>query len=83
MANHGTAALLIACLLVPVTLASALPPKSPIVCGKVHGVLEHETCFALAQAAKLTLKQFLSFNPGIRCNNLFIGQWVCLLAVRA
>jgi hypothetical protein len=32
----------------------------------------------VAQAAGLTLKQFLGFNPNINCRNLFIGQWVCL-----
>ena len=50
---------------------------------KVHGVLERETCFAVAQATGLTLKQFLSFNPNIICQKLFIGQWVCLDAAHA
>ncbi|CAD6236499.1 unnamed protein product [Miscanthus lutarioriparius] len=83
MANHGTAALVIACLLVAVTLASAAPPVSPLVCNKVYGVEERETCFAVAEAAGLTLKQFLRFNPNINCQSLFIGQWVCLDAARA
>jgi hypothetical protein len=81
MANRGTAALVIACLLVAVTLADAtapLPPQSPMFCNKVYGVQEQETCFVVAQAAGLTLKQFLGFNPNINCRNLFIGQWVCL-----
>ena len=83
MANHGTAALVIACLLVAVTLASAAAPVSPLVCNKVYGVEERETCFAVAEAAGLTLKQFLRFNPNINCQSLFIGQWVCLDAARA
>ncbi|RLN24633.1 hypothetical protein C2845_PM07G25080 [Panicum miliaceum] len=84
MANRGTAALVIACLLVvAVTLADALPPASPLVCKKAYGVKERETCFAVAKAVGLSLKKFLRFNPNINCNNLFIGQWVCLAAVRA
>ena len=79
MANRGSAALTIACLLiVAVTLADALPPTSPLHCKTVYGVQKRETCFAVAQAAGLPLKKFLQFNPNINCNNLFIGQWVCL-----
>nr|CAB3478510.1 unnamed protein product [Digitaria exilis] len=82
--NRGTAALVIMCLLVVVvTLADALPLASPLVCDKVYGVQKHETCFAVAQAEGLSLKKFLRFNPNINCNNLFIGQWVCLHAHRA
>ncbi|CAO2182692.1 unnamed protein product [Urochloa humidicola] len=84
MANRGTAALVIAFLLVAViTVAGAAPPASPLICEKPYGVKERETCFALAQTTGLTLKQFFSFNPNINCKNLFIGQWVCLNAVHA
>ena len=79
MANRGSAALTIACLLiVAVTLADALPPTSPLHCKTVYEVQKRETCFAVAQAAGLPLKKFLHFNPNINCNNLFIGQWVCV-----
>ncbi|KAF8766125.1 hypothetical protein HU200_007622 [Digitaria exilis] len=85
--NRGTTALVIAYLLVAVTLVDALPPALPLtlplVCDKVHGVQKHETCFAVSQAEGLSLKKFLRFNPNINCNNLFIGQWVCLHARRA
>ncbi|OQU87676.1 hypothetical protein SORBI_3003G318100 [Sorghum bicolor] len=53
-------------------------PKSELTCNKVHGVQEGETCYCLAQGVGLTLDNFLSFNPNICCDNLFIGQWVCL-----
>nr|CAB3474469.1 unnamed protein product [Digitaria exilis] len=69
--NRGTTFLVIVCLLVVVTLADALPLTLPLVCDKVHG------------AEGLSLKKFLRFNPNINCNNLFIGQWVCLHARRA
>ncbi|KAF8766129.1 hypothetical protein HU200_007626 [Digitaria exilis] len=82
--NRGTAAVMIMCLLVvAITLADALPPASPLVCDKVYGVQERETCFAVSQAEGLPLKKFLRFNPNINCNNLFIGQWVCLHAHHA
>ncbi|KAJ1285716.1 hypothetical protein BS78_03G298200 [Paspalum vaginatum] len=85
-ANHGAAALVIACLLIAaVAMADAHPPAaaSPLICKKAYGVRERETCFAVAQAQGLTLKQFLLFNPNINCNKLFIGQWVCLAAAPA
>ncbi|CAD6236498.1 unnamed protein product [Miscanthus lutarioriparius] len=82
MANRGTAALVIACLLAAASLAdAAVPPLSQLFCRKVYGVQEQETCFVVAQAAGLTLTQFLGFNPNINCRNLFIGQWVCLDAI--
>jgi hypothetical protein len=44
MVNRGTAALVIACLLVvAVTLADALPPVSLLVCKKRYGVQKRET----------------------------------------
>ncbi|CAO1943402.1 unnamed protein product [Urochloa humidicola] len=82
MANRGTTALVIAFLLVAVvTLADAAPPALPLICLKPYGIKEHETCFAVSQTTGLSLKKFLRFNPNINCNNLFIGQWVCLNAV--
>ena len=85
MARRGAAALMVASLLIAViTLADAhrpAPAASPLICKKAYGVQERETCFAVAQATGLPLKQFLSFNPNINCDNLLIGQWVCLAAV--
>ncbi|KAJ1285717.1 hypothetical protein BS78_03G298300 [Paspalum vaginatum] len=81
MASYCATALVIACLLVAAAFADAAPPT--LICNKVYGVQKRETCFAVAQTAGLTLKQFRRFNPNINCHNLFIGQWVCLAAVRA
>ncbi|CAL4961040.1 unnamed protein product [Urochloa decumbens] len=84
MASRGTAALVIVFLLVvAVTLAGAAPPASPLICKIAYGIKERETCFAVAKATRMPLKKFLRFNPNINCDNLFIGQWVCLSAVRA
>jgi hypothetical protein len=52
-------------------------------CQAVHGVRAGETCFAVAQAAGLTVDQFLGFNPNINCEKVFVGQWVCLAATPA
>ncbi|CAO2166631.1 unnamed protein product [Urochloa humidicola] len=78
MANRGTAALVIAFLLAAaVTLAGA----DLLICLKPYGIKENETCFAVAQTTGLGLDTFLRFNPNINCNNLFVGQWVCLNAI--
>ncbi|KAG2592208.1 uncharacterized protein LOC120672535 [Panicum virgatum] len=52
-------------------------------CSKVHGVKAGETCFSMAQAARLKQDVFLGFNPNINCENVFVGQWVCLAATSA
>ncbi|XP_062208618.1 uncharacterized protein LOC133910117 [Phragmites australis] len=96
MANHGTAALLIASLLVAVAVADArltvhrdalggyvamdAATVPALTCSKVHGVQVGETCLSVAQTAGLTQKQFLGFNPNINCEKVFVGQWVCLAA---
>jgi len=52
-------------------------------CSKVHGVKAGETCFSMAQATRLKQDVFLGFNPNINCENVFVGQWVCLAATSA
>ncbi|KAG2601221.1 uncharacterized protein LOC120710765 [Panicum virgatum] len=59
---------------------AAVPTLS---CSKVHGVQAGETCFTVAQAEGLTQDVFLSFNPNINCQSVFVGQWVCLAATSA
>ncbi|KAF8766123.1 hypothetical protein HU200_007620 [Digitaria exilis] len=54
-----------------------------LTCSEVHAVKVGETCFSIAQAAGLTQDQFLSFNPNINCEKVFIGQWVCIAATSA
>ncbi|KAL8102300.1 hypothetical protein AgCh_026981 [Apium graveolens] len=41
---------------------------------------EGETCFSIAQEFKLTLAEFIGFNPNLNCNKLFVGEWLCLNA---
>jgi hypothetical protein len=54
--------------------------KPELTCKKVHGVQAGETCFSVGEGTGLTQDQFLSFNPNLCCEKLFIGQWVCLEA---
>ena len=58
-------------------------PVPKLSCSEVHGVQAGETCFTVAQAEGLTQDVFLSFNPNINCQSVFVGQWVCLAATSA
>ncbi|KAG6520793.1 hypothetical protein ZIOFF_017853 [Zingiber officinale] len=46
------------------------------ICDNVHGAVEGDTCFAVAQEFNLTHAQFNAINPNINCNKVFIGQWL-------
>nr|4PXV_A Chain A, Chitinase A [Pteris ryukyuensis]4PXV_B Chain B, Chitinase A [Pteris ryukyuensis]4PXV_C Chain C, Chitinase A [Pteris ryukyuensis]4PXV_D Chain D, Chitinase A [Pteris ryukyuensis]5YLG_A Chain A, Chitinase A [Pteris ryukyuensis]5YLG_B Chain B, Chitinase A [Pteris ryukyuensis]5YLG_C Chain C, Chitinase A [Pteris ryukyuensis]5YLG_D Chain D, Chitinase A [Pteris ryukyuensis] len=37
-----------------------------------------DTCYAISQARGISLSDFESWNAGIDCNNLQIGQVVCV-----
>ncbi|RUS32822.1 hypothetical protein BC938DRAFT_474160 [Jimgerdemannia flammicorona] len=47
-------------------------------CTKLHAIGKDETCWAISQAAKLTLDTFLSYNPGLDCRFLNAGVNVCI-----
>ncbi|CAM0883790.1 unnamed protein product [Alopecurus aequalis] len=96
--RRGTAALLIASLLVAVVLADArttvqvqrgmiggyaVKAVPALKCSKVHQVQTDETCSSVTAGAALTDEQFLGFNPNINCLKVFLGQWVCLDASAA
>ncbi|KAG6520795.1 hypothetical protein ZIOFF_017855 [Zingiber officinale] len=54
-------------------------PASPApICDDVHGAVEGDTCFAVAQEFNLTPAQFSAINPNINCDKVFIGQWLCI-----
>ncbi|KAJ4843365.1 hypothetical protein Tsubulata_042739 [Turnera subulata] len=55
----------------------SLKPQG-INCDKVHAVNSGETCFAIKQAFHLSDGFFNSINPNLNCDDLFIGQWICL-----
>ncbi|KAJ3205507.1 hypothetical protein HK099_000771 [Clydaea vesicula] len=43
-----------------------------------YTVREGDSCWSISQSNSLSLDQFYSFNNGINCNELQIGQRVCL-----
>ncbi|KAH6558831.1 hypothetical protein KP509_1Z042700 [Ceratopteris richardii] len=43
-----------------------------------HTVKSGDTCYAVSQSHGISLSYFQSSNPGINCNNLQIGQVVCV-----
>ncbi|KAH6558836.1 hypothetical protein KP509_1Z043100 [Ceratopteris richardii] len=43
-----------------------------------YTVKSGDTCYAISQRRGISLSDFQSWNPGINCNNLQIGQVVCV-----
>eukprot|EP00250_Pteridium_aquilinum_P007445 c17157_g1_i2 orf=111-1199(-) len=43
-----------------------------------YTVKSGDTCYAISQAHGISLSDFMSWNAGINCNNLQIGQSVCV-----
>lgn len=49
-------------------------------CASQHTVTSGQYCYLIASNYGLTLDSFIALNPGINCNNLQIGQTVCVQA---
>ncbi|CAK7346403.1 unnamed protein product [Dovyalis caffra] len=47
-------------------------------CDSVHGVVGGDTCSAIAQEFSLSTEDFNAINPNLDCDNLFVGQWLCV-----
>lgn len=47
-------------------------------CMKSYSVVAGDICWNIASSNGLTLDQLLSYNPGLDCSNLKIGQELCL-----
>ncbi|MFS8032888.1 putative LysM domain-containing protein [Helianthus anomalus] len=47
-------------------------------CTSVIGVKSGDTCFDIAHKSKLSSKLFKLINPNLNCNNLFVGEWICI-----
>jgi peptidoglycan/xylan/chitin deacetylase (PgdA/CDA1 family) len=54
------------------------PNYFPSSCKKGYSVKSGDTCSAIAGQNGISLVKLLSLNPGIGCNNLQIGQSVCV-----
>ncbi|KAL8192518.1 hypothetical protein R6Q57_027703 [Mikania cordata] len=51
------------------------------VCTSVVGVKSGDTCFDIAQTFKLSTEFFNSINPNLKCNELFVGEWICIKGI--
>ncbi|EPQ31050.1 uncharacterized protein PFL1_01239 [Pseudozyma flocculosa PF-1] len=49
-------------------------------CGSTIEVKEGDYCYGMAEAAGLTLDEFLSLNPGLNCDTIYAGQVLCVAA---
>ncbi|KAK0578228.1 hypothetical protein LWI29_007023 [Acer saccharum] len=49
-------------------------------CEKVFGVRSGDNCTGIAQMFKLSTVTFDSNNPNLKCDALFVGQWLCVAA---
>ncbi|KAF2296244.1 hypothetical protein GH714_037028 [Hevea brasiliensis] len=52
--------------------------KSTAECDSVYGAEDGNTCESVAQKFKLTLEFFTSINPNLNCDDIFVGQWLCI-----
>ncbi|KAL6287494.1 hypothetical protein ACE6H2_011884 [Prunus campanulata] len=47
------------------------------VCDSVYGAEDGDTCGSVIEKFNLSSDFFLSINPNINCDSLFVGQWLC------
>lgn len=59
------------------TVCVSKPTTSSSTC-TTYTIKSGDTCYAISQAHGISLSDFQSWNAGINCNNLQIGQIVCI-----
>ncbi|XVF65599.1 hypothetical protein PTKIN_Ptkin09bG0261700 [Pterospermum kingtungense] len=47
-------------------------------CVTIYGAEEGDTCFGITQAFNLTSDFFNQINPNLNCDQMFVGQWICV-----
>ncbi|MCD7464539.1 hypothetical protein HAX54_052955 [Datura stramonium] len=52
--------------------------NATLVCNSTYGAQLGDTCFDVAQKFKLTAIEFGALNPNINCDDIFVGQWLCV-----
>lgn len=52
--------------------------ESVLVCLSVYSAKAGDSCFSVTQAFELTLESFAAINPNLVCDNMFVGQWLCI-----
>jgi LysM repeat protein len=55
-------------------------PAMTTSCKKFHKVVSGDQCGTIASAARISLEQFIWWNPsvGYNCETLWLGYWVCI-----
>ncbi|KAK4344157.1 hypothetical protein RND71_037251 [Anisodus tanguticus] len=49
-----------------------------LVCNSVYGAKVGDTCSGVANGFKLTAVKFGVLNPNMNCDEIFVGQWLCI-----
>ncbi|KAK6917459.1 LysM domain [Dillenia turbinata] len=52
--------------------------KSGPVCATIISVKKGDTCEKITEHFEISLGFFNSLNPNLNCDDLFIGQWLCI-----
>ncbi|OAY35228.1 hypothetical protein MANES_12G082800v8 [Manihot esculenta] len=47
-------------------------------CDSVYGAQDGDTCTSVAKMFNLTIEFFSSINPNLNCDDIFVGQWLCV-----
>ncbi|KDP24194.1 hypothetical protein JCGZ_25851 [Jatropha curcas] len=47
-------------------------------CDSVYGAEDGDTCTSVAKKFDVSLEFFTSINPNINCDDIFVGQWLCV-----
>ncbi|XVF65614.1 hypothetical protein PTKIN_Ptkin09bG0263300 [Pterospermum kingtungense] len=47
-------------------------------CVNIYGAEEGDTCFGITQAFNLTSDFFNQINPNLNCDQMFVGEWICV-----
>lgn len=47
-------------------------------CKSVYAAEDGDTCTTIIQKFSLTTDFFGAVNPNLNCDNIFVGQWLCI-----
>ncbi|KAI4371689.1 hypothetical protein MLD38_010012 [Melastoma candidum] len=60
------------------------PNKSHLMeCGFLYNVKSGDLCHNLIRKFNITMAAFLTINPNLDCQKLFVGQWLCVQEAKA
>lgn len=65
-------------LLCPYVVDSSLLHPDGWICNATVAAKAGDTCWGIAQAGAISLKQLEAWNPGLNCSNIWLGTSICL-----